>query len=260
MPVSNEELSQAITQTWRGGGEIELQTKSRGLMLQYWKKCERQFCNRHREDKGWITIGPSLSDPLRHAQYLNEKHMTPLPQYGTQPPGPSSSMLQRGLGYELIVSNGGLKEFPVEQVQALGWDMIPAVREARPEVALNRSWCDQCYGRSFVSPESLAAHMSVMHKEVAPARAIGAEVKGAVEAVTKATDPTAMVTAIMQALPYVMQAMQNGTLPPLPVNEVAQAMPYAQPVIPTEDNVAEAVDFSDEFRDVNAARRARRGG
>jgi hypothetical protein len=161
----------------------------KSLRFQYWKKCDRPGCRAHKDkysgkitEAGWVTVGPTMeSDPVRHAEYINRKHMTPLPQYGSAGTGEKSPLLAKGARYDQILEKGGLNEFPAEQIIAYNWDKIEIIRRLRPDVAhVERFPCPySCVDRDFSSPEALLTHNRAVHSDTVGPEATGREMKKA---------------------------------------------------------------------------------
>lgn len=263
MPVNDVELTNAITQRWGGGDDAVAKTSKRSLTYQYWRKCRRENCSKHlardvgrNVESGWITVGPSMSDPLQHADYINIKHMEPLPQYGVMTIGERDAVMTGNGRYEQILLRGGIHEFPAEQIIAYNWDMIPAVREARPDAVGERIWCDHCVRRGFTSPDAKASHDKVVHADLAATKGLSAAVRE-IAGVTggqqqgNQQEMAAMIAAgIFQALAAMQQGgTMNFGLPLANVQPVdPEKPPYTVTYEEAEASVAEAaVAFEEAF-------------
>ena len=208
------ELAAAINQAWDPARNEAAVTQSRrGAHMQYWRMCTNPSCYKHKsratgrnESLGWITVGPDLhTDALEHARYINTKHMTPLPQYGSMPYGELGAANPQ-LRFKQIIEKGGLHEFPVDQIRAYNWDKIPEVVGARPEVATQRISCELggCFGRDFLTDEGYRQHVQAVHSKVEGTEAMTRALKGAAQ-----TDPAAIAAAVATAMATIMPEMMN---------------------------------------------------
>lgn len=164
--------------------------RGRTRKVKYWKMCDRPNCGRHQNRKGWVTIGPVMAtDPFEHAKFVSSKHMTELPdEYGVEVVGAGpmthidDTIYNR---YYTIILNGGLKEFPPDQIVYLGWYKIPEVvnaldRKTRDAVEMMSRDVKRCpYGcytvngpREFFNDRDLSNHIRAMHKEAVAAVAV----------------------------------------------------------------------------------------
>lgn len=204
------------------GADVQIQADADGFVLgargrtrriKYWKMCERPNCPNHKQRKGWVTIGPVMAtDPFEHAKFVSVKHMTELPDsYGVEVvgAGPMSHVDDAKYNrFYTIVLNGGLKEFPPDQIVSLGWHKIPEVmenlephvRDAVETIAKDIKrcpyGCHTLYGpREFLTERDLSNHIRGMHKEAVAAVAVS-------DAVSKASklDPSELATAFAAAL------------------------------------------------------------
>jgi hypothetical protein len=233
-PVS--EVAAAISQRW-DNRDIALPAR-RGVEMQYWKRCDRDRCYRHtnkrnglHNGKGWVIVGPSMAEPLEHARWINEKHMTPLPQYGTMPygePGAANPELR----YEQILNHpDGIFEFPADQIISFGWDMVPLVAELRPEVANHpRTECvlGGCINRRFATKGGYERHIKAIHREAVGTRAMGEAMRTSIkESLTQPMDaPTvgaAVASAIAEMMPQLsklmIQAVRESANPSVSVKQ-----------------------------------------
>lgn len=194
------------------GGFIGVKRRSR--MVKYWKMCERKDCQIHTSRKGWVVVGPSMrSSPYDHAIFVSVKHMTELPDsYGLEyvGAGPMTEVTGTGTGrYYTIVANGGLKEFPADQIVALGWHKIPELYNAlapdvrtQVDVLTSRKYTCEfgCFEngapKEFYTEELLARHIKANHKEATMASAVGKAVKAGQQAV----DPQMIAHVVAAAL------------------------------------------------------------
>jgi hypothetical protein len=138
--------------------------------LIYWRMCSDPVCPKHisrmsgRNDRlGWLVVGTSEGSDAWEFKHL--KHWTPMPEYGWMPYGlegaapPERRFLQ-------LIEQGGIKEFPASQLIAYNWDKLPAVQQARPDVAnVQRIQCEYgtCYDRQFITEADYRNHVKVWH-------------------------------------------------------------------------------------------------
>jgi len=222
-------IADAIAEAYSSTNEVAPIPMKRGKRVKYWRMCTRENCRIHRGRKGWITIGPTRQTPIEHSQFVTVKHMEELPDsYGVELDGggPMTSPLDDGWGrYYTILANGGLKEFPADQIVALGWHKIPQLYEALPdhtrrEVDALTSKVFPCvYGcfedgapKVFYKEELLARHIKAQHKDAVAAMAVGNAVKDAVHQPER-EDKIAQVVAAAVA----QTLMQMGIEPTSPV-------------------------------------------
>lgn len=219
----NNEIANAINPQW--GAPVTARQASRVGMLQYWRKCTKKGCPKHTSRKagrnleeGWIVVGPDMAAPIEHARWINSKHMTPLPQYGSMPYGDSGAA-NPYTRFKQLLERGGLSEFPVSQLQAYAWDKIPEVLAARPEIATARISCEMgCAGREFLTEEDYKNHITAWHGEAKGTMAIGKELGKVLQQMpTSSPDPVAIgaavSAAIAQMMPALMASMQGGSAP-----------------------------------------------
>ena len=221
-----------------GGFKIEVDrasvevfgSKKRSKVFKYWKMCERQGCPVHRNRKGWVTIGPTLgSDPYEHAMFISVKLMTELPdRYGMEPVGSSYMTTPKNSGitrYLPILQNGGLHEFPADQIVSLGWHKVPDVYNAltpsvRAEVDRLTSKEYACeYGcyengqpKVFNDPDSLSRHIKVHHREAVQAVAVGNAIKGGLEKTAPVSQDSIadIVAAVIAAYDRIREQPRRG--------------------------------------------------
>lgn len=259
------DLYRAISRQW-GDDAVGAGATRKSARFQYWKQCDRERCQRHtskatglREQKGWICIGPDMGDALGHARLINIKHMTPLPQYGTMTPddgpegclGPEAYVKFR----KILLSPGGLFEFPADQIIAYGWDENPEVQQIRPDVtAVKRLECPYHPGRKFLTQQDIMDHNSVMHKDIVGPQAIGREIRDSLaanSAVDTATLSAAVVAAITQMMPQLMQMAQAGARPLAHTQELPPPTP---PGVNPHDHTSAMPEFQPESAPVPVKR------
>lgn len=222
----NSDLSAAINRQW-GNDVAGARQVNRTGMLQYWRKCQRKGCPRHTDkfervnlEEGWIVVGPDMGSPIEHARYINNKHMTPLPQYGSMPHGELGAA-NPVMRFRQLLERGGLHELPQAQIYAYNWDKIPEVMKYRTDlVPIKRINCSLgCTNRDFITNEEYQSHISGWHAEAKGTIAIGQEL-GKVMAAQKQqaaplTDPlaigAAVSAAIAQMMPQLMAELRNPT-------------------------------------------------
>ncbi len=210
-------------------GSLAYGTRKRSRMVKYWKMCDRPDCQWHRTRKGWVTIGPvRTTDVHEHTDFVARKHMTELPDaYGVEITGngPMTEIKGDGRGrFYTILVNGGLKEFPPDQIVALGWHKIkevyngltPQQREAVDALTAHVYYCSYgCYDingerREFYSDADLARHVKAAHKDAAVAVAVG----DAVSRNQQQVDYGAIAQAVVMALKAFEQASREDDQQP----------------------------------------------
>jgi hypothetical protein len=217
----------AINQQWRPVEERQNRAALRSAHHVYFRMCPDQGCLRHRgldsginERAGWITIGPDrASNSIEHTRYIEDKHMTPLPEYGRMPVGMLGAS-NASLRFKALLehpSGRGIFEIPLTQLAAYGWDKIPEVRAIRTDCeTITRISCGHgCVNRSFLTDDQYKVHIQAKHAEVASSVAIGEAVKGAVALNQQAFDPTQLATAVVAVIQQLnTQAAAEGSTPP----------------------------------------------
>lgn len=223
---SSPSIIDAIRRTWRGDDNIQAANARRSSMMMYWKKCERQRCPRHsnprtgeNSEAGWIVVGPSqVTDPMEYSRWINERHMTPLPQYGLVPYGMEGAA-NPDRRFDAILSHpGGIYEFPISQIVAYNWDLIPEVQEVRPELAnVKRYKCTVggCYDRRFPSEKALEQHIRAVHEDAVATRAMGSVLESAFErshraAVNPDAIASAVAASVAEVIPLVAKMMAEA--------------------------------------------------
>lgn len=234
--TGNENNAEAMTVT--GGGR-------KNLEIQYWRMCPSDKypnCSRHRTTQDYIITGPAMS-PLSAIQYTEfqmVKHAEPLPQsYGRQEAG---DMWKAATRYNQLITNGGIKEFPIRQMIEYGWHLLPLVVSARPELAtaVTMDCPHGCQRRHFYGVNETEArflmdkHIRAIHKDTVAPIAIGREITKAVEAVAGAKTANIDPVMIAQIVAATMAAMEQNKVSPQ--QEVSQAM-----LEPTDNIPADSV-------------------
>jgi hypothetical protein len=149
-----------------------------GLKLIYWKRCNNQQCYVH-DRKGWVVLGPSMKgDPGRYQRFIEENHMTPLPRYGEMDTGTAEPANYPPLRFDKLLMGEGLGEMPAAQVIAYGWDKMPVIRQAHPELRqqeeIVRITCQYgCIDRDFVEHGAYMKHVRAIHSEAIGPESIG---------------------------------------------------------------------------------------
>lgn len=191
----------------------------RSRKVKYWKMCERQNCTRHRNRHGWVTIGPTINDANEYAIFTSYKHMTELPnEYGVEldGAGPMTAIDNNGITRFLtILKNGGLHEFPADQIVSLNWHRIPEVynaltpkqREGVDRITSTMFPCEfGCYDgdspKVFYREDLLARHIKAQHRESVQAFAVGKAVK---DSVAPKYDPAELAQAVAMAISLIDQ-------------------------------------------------------
>jgi len=230
--LSND-LSNAINRSW--GADVGIQQGQRSGRLQYWRKCQRKNCPRHTDkfananlEEGWIVVGPDMGAPIEHARWINGKHMTPLPQYGSMDYGDLGAA-NAYYRFKQLIERGGLHEMPKAQIYAYNWDKIPEVMKYRTDLSpIKRIACELgCTNRDFVTNDDYQTHISGWHSEAKGVVAIGAELGKAManqkQPVAAPVDPiaigAAVSAAIAQMMPMMMEQMRGTPAPSEPVKE-----------------------------------------
>ena len=195
--VLDTELANAIV----GGGPVDDEaftpiSRRRYRELLYWRFCDREGCHQHTNSGGWITTGPSLN-PLsayEYVEFMASKHATPLTEYKTVEP---DDIVLPATRFKPLIERGGLKEMPLGQLQAYGWHHIPAIVEARPELAdtiefLCEHGCPREGGRKrwFLLEETLHKHYRAIHADVVA--------------------PTVMANKIAEAMEKLPESLNSG--------------------------------------------------
>jgi hypothetical protein len=210
----------AINQQWKPA-ESENRAALRSAHHIYFRMCADIQCGKHHsldsginESAGWITIGPDrASNAIEHTRYIEDKHMTPMPEYGRMPVGMMGAS-NSALRFRWLLehpSGRGLFEMPISQIAAYGWDKIPEVRAIRTDCAqITRIPCGHgCVNRDFLTDSQYKGHIQVRHAEVATSVAIGDAVKGAVAGAGGGgtVSPTDLATAVVAVL-HQLQAQE----------------------------------------------------
>jgi hypothetical protein len=222
----NDGIANAINRQW-GPEVVAHQGRAGAGMLQYWRKCMRMGCPRHTDkftntnrEMGWVIVGPDMGSPIEHARWINSKHMTPLPQYGSMSYGVDGAA-NPYTRFKQLIEKGGLRELPVDQIQAYNWDKIPEVAYAHPDLVISRIPCDLgCVNRDFLTEEIYKDHISGWHSEAKGTMAIGAELGKVMrqqqqpQAVDAVAIGAAVSAAIAQMMPMIMAGMQQAQQAP----------------------------------------------
>lgn len=226
----------AVLKALMGGsiGEVVVPRTRRVRKLQYFKRCERPGCIVHRTMRGWVVVGPTReSNMYEHQEYIENKHMTPLPEeFGVEVYGQEKGYMtgksdgSRPTRYARILMHPqGMAQFPVDQIIAFGWHrhpelrqlMTPEQREAAEAVLASETSCPFGCNDPVRSGEPLRfhndelrnAHLYAFHRGADMARmtasAIGEELRKA-----SIGGSTEVVGAVVAA---VLQAMQSAQAP-----------------------------------------------
>ena len=211
----------------QGAGEVALTPRrQRSKEFMYWRTCQRDNCERHVEQRGWVTVGPAFQPftATEYVEFMETKHATPLQDYGHSV---SNEMAIGPSRFKMLLEKGGIKEFAVDQLIAYGWHRMESVLAARPDVAAAVSTggfqdyiCEHgCpvvgrRARVFSTLEGYKAHVKVAHSESAAPEAVGRAIannlKGNVAG--NAPDIASIAAAVVAAMTMMQQPQ---TLPPV---------------------------------------------
>ena len=195
-----------------GASDIAIAPRRRSKEHMYWKSCQRADCQRHIEQRGWVTTGPAFQPftATEYVEFMEFKHATPLPEYGSSVSNEISIGPTR---FKMFLEKGGIKEFPIDQLVAYGWHRMESVLTARPDVAeatttLREYVCEHgCpvvgpRARIFSTLEGYKAHTKVMHSEAAAPEAVGRAIANTLQrgAGVNAPDVASIAAAIVSAL------------------------------------------------------------
>ena len=247
MEEKYRELVSAVQGVWGTDAQVA-PSLPKGLRYQYWKKCDKPRCRVHTNkhlgynpESGWVTIGATNeSAPMEHAQMINEKHMTPLPQYGWAGTGEGSELLRKDTRWNQILSKGGLIEFPRDQIIAYGWDKEPIVRQFRPDVlGVKRIECPYgCKNKDWAIDEEGAdkafkTHVKIVHPSVEGPAATAKALSESMEIFSKqlATD---LATKSNGVDPAMIAAVVAATISALESNRAGNPVPVPAPPVTTE--------------------------
>jgi len=163
-------------------GDIALSNRRRGRELMYWHGCQREDCNRHIEQRGWILLGPAFNPftSVEYVEFMQSKHATPIEGYGNV----SMDLATGPTRFKVLLEKNGLKEFPLDQLVAYGWHRSATLLQARPDLAeaigkVQEYACEHgCptvgpRARVFSSLEAYKQHTKVNHQETAAPEAVG---------------------------------------------------------------------------------------
>jgi len=186
--------------------------RSKDRQLQYWKfhTCP-STCSRHRDRKGWVTTGPSLSPytAIEYTNFMEGKHAVPLDKsYGTdigfiKGRPDSGSMFDGETRFKLLLKNNGLHEMPDDQIIAYGWHRLPIVQALRPHIQVVSIPCEYgCPDRIFNNDVELSLHVKAMHIDSAGARAVGKQIEKVIERVSalQGIDPMQLAQIVTQTV------------------------------------------------------------
>lgn len=200
-------------------------SSSRDRRLQYWRSCPG--CDVHTEQHGWIMLGPVMgpNTAVAFVEFQNGKHATPLPQYGQYLAGKSANLkydiTEPSQRFRPIIEEGGINEFPLDQMVAYNWHRYEVMRRVRPELSLVEDIRCQhgCSNRLFTQESHYRDHISVMHKEVAQPEAIGRQFKEAIERLGAQQNnggslTVEQITAIGIAIAQALKGENEGSISP----------------------------------------------
>ena len=195
-----------------GASDIAIAPRRRSKELMYWKTCQREDCQRHIEQRGWVTMGPAFQPftATEYVEFMEFKHATPLPAYGSSI---SNEMAIGPTRFKMLLEKGGIKEFAIDQLIAYGWHRMESILTARPDVAeatitLREYICEHgCptvgpRARVFSTIEGYKAHTKVMHSEAAAPEAVGRAIATTLQRGTgvNAPDIASIAAAVVLAL------------------------------------------------------------
>lgn len=207
LPAADIELGQGVLRDLvsQGGSEIAIATRRRTKEYQYWRGCELDNCNRHIEQRGWIIVGPSFQPytAIEYVEFQQGKHATPLVEYGFSS---HNMMIEGQTRYNKLIEQGGIKEFPKDQLTAYGWHRYPTIRLARSDLQFDEQEyaCENgCpttgpRARIFMAADDLAQHVRAVHQEAAAPAAVGNAIAKAMQG--QNNDITSVIAAVMVAL------------------------------------------------------------
>lgn len=259
---SPAELAAAIAGVPFDTAPMEQSARKREREIQYWKlhaTCS-PMCMRHRDRKGWVTTGPTLSafSAIEYTNFMESKHAVPLSKaYGTDSgliigKPDSGTMYGGGTRFHLLIKNGGISEFPDEQLIAYGWHRIPLVqrtREGMAERVVLDIKCEYgCPDRLFTQESHYTTHVAAMHQDSAGARAVGKQFQDVLK--TQGNSPGVNTTELATAIALaILQFEQTKTInPTTPVNDLP--VPALEDEGNTEPSTEELLgDFRLNIRD-----------
>ncbi len=258
------EMAAAINNQWGNGPDnsFAVPASKRGSTMQYWKKCERDGCQRHTDkrsgkmlERGWIIVGPSMgSDAPDHARYINSKHMTPLPQYGQMPYGEFGAANAYNRLRQILEHPQGIFEFPAEQMIAYGWDKIPEVVALRTDIAGHiRPICDYsgCFQRDFASSAQLEQHVKAVHPEAQGNESLARVLKNTQDPQAMASAMAAAMVAIGPQLAAAIKAEMERSYAPAGTARSQGRRRPVQESISGLDTLPSALEETDEPYDEN---------
>ena len=187
----------------------------------YFRLCKG--CKVHTQGYSKITMGPAngIITAQEHAEFIANKHATPLPEYGKYD---LDLVRDPGTRFKPIIEKGGIKEFSLFQMQELGWHRIPQVVALVPELGETEEIiCTYGCATTGVKTrwflvfdgvsESYNRHITGLHSEVAAPEAIGRKVSEAVVAAAqlKSMDIPELVAAVVLAIKQVENTKTSDT-------------------------------------------------
>lgn len=246
-----------------GGARMEVGVTSGGFRsreVKYWRMCTRPGCPRHRDRKGWITLGPTRrTDRENFSFYIGSKHMEELPDsYGVETVGETMvSTVDLGRSsFVPILGKGGIKEFPADQIVALGWHRLQDFYTAAPpelvaEVQALIANAKQCeYGcvspytqqpMEFYNNVAFSNHLKVHHKDAAGPEAVGKQMAKVMDRMidvqqspkSDLSDPEVLAKMFAQAV-YTLEEMRKSGA------SENSALAKANAGVPEEDDLTAA--------------------
>ena len=194
-------------------GANELAAPARGSrQFQYWRNCEREDCNRHKKQQGWLMLGPAFqpNTATEYVEFIRNKHATPLDAYGTSS---DNSMAVGPNRFDMMLKKGGIKDFPIEQLIAYGWHRSKTILDSRADLAkavkdLHEYSCEHgcpttgVSAKIFSTIEDYKTHEKVMHPEASAPAAVGRAIASTLqrEGASNGADIASIVTAVIAGL------------------------------------------------------------
>lgn len=213
--------------------------KGHAHWLAWWRMCSDPDCliGGHLARSGWITVGPGLRSRKGEeecADFAKLKHATRLEKYqefsNYEGDGERYAPLQRipdfwikhRLGFGqftwLVRQEGGLMEFPVEQIRQYRWHVSPStaeiIRKFRPDALVEPDFpCHfGCVIPPFPSEDQYKRHVSAVHAEKSEMVALAEQMRVPLDAMKDAfANGQADSSLVQQAILQMAQTNQMIT-------------------------------------------------
>jgi hypothetical protein len=163
-----------------------------------------------RNSRGWIIIAPGWATEIEE---YTMRDFQPLPKYGRF----KLEEIPKHQRYTRILERGGAKEFPIDQIVALGWVDNPPFGLSFPQlegIQLHRRTCPYCNKKIVRLEENVAqrdidAHISIAHKEISQSQQLAQSIATALDKVKMPEGGGApeVSQAMMEALTVLSQAV-----------------------------------------------------